>query len=83
VRIRGDVQGVGFRYHARGRASSLGLGGWIHNEPDGAVEAVFEGPEDRVASMVDWCRVGPGGAVVENVDVEWEEPTGEHAFAVR
>jgi acylphosphatase len=83
VRIRGRVQGVGFRYEARMRASSLGISGWIRNAPDGSVEAVLEGDDDRVDSMVGWLRRGPRGARVDDVAVENEEPAGETAFAVR
>lgn len=83
VRIRGDVQGVGFRYGARSCARSLELSGWIHNAPDGSVEAVFEGDPARVESMVEWCRRGPGGARVDGAEVSWEEPLGEHGFDVR
>jgi acylphosphatase len=83
VVIRGQVQGVFFRAEARDRAASLGLGGWVRNNPDGTVEAVFEGERERVESMVDWCRRGPALAHVETVAVAWEEPQGESRFAVR
>jgi acylphosphatase len=83
VRVRGFVQGVGFRYDARRRAHSLGIDGWIHNAGDGSVEGVFEGEDELVESMVDWCRRGPRGASVEDVEVSWEEPAGESGFAVR
>ena len=83
VRIQGRVQGVFFRAEARARAESLGLAGWIRNARDGSVEAVFEGDEERVRSMVDWCGRGPSGARVDDVEVEWEEPTGETGFSVR
>jgi acylphosphatase len=83
VRVRGRVQGVLFRAEAWARAESLGLAGWVRNLPDGRVEAVFEGEDDRVESMVEWCRRGPAGAVVEAVDVEREEPVGETGFRVR
>jgi acylphosphatase len=83
VRIRGAVQGVGFRYEARSRAQSLGVAGWARNRLDGTVEAVFEGDDEAVASMVEWCRCGPWGARVDGVHVSWEEPTGERGFAVR
>jgi acylphosphatase len=83
VRIRGRVQGVFFRAEARARAESLGLAGWITNAQDGSVEAVFEGDEERVDSMVAWCRRGPSGARVDDVEVEAEEPTGEAVFSVR
>jgi acylphosphatase len=81
--VRGSVQGVFFRAEARDRARSMDVGGWIRNLPDGAVEAVFEGTADRVESMVDWCRRGPAGARVEEVDVSWEEPSSEGEFHVR
>ena len=82
VRISGRVQGVFFRAEARSRAESLGLAGWARNAADGSVEAVFEGDEARVRSMVDWCRRGPSGARVDDVEVETEEPTGETGFHV-
>jgi acylphosphatase len=82
VRISGRVQGVFFRAEARSRAESLGLAGWARNAADGSVEAVFEGDEVRVRSMVDWCRRGPSGARVDNVEVQTEEPTGETGFRV-
>lgn len=80
LRIVGSVQGVGFRYEARDRARSLGLGGFVRNLPDGAVEAAFEGPEERVESMIEWCRRGPTGARVDDVQVEWDDPHGEMGF---
>ncbi len=77
------MQGVGFRYQARSRAQSLGLAGFVRNLPDGSVEAVFEGEEERVESMVEWSRHGPPGARVDDVEVSWEQSTGEQGFAVR
>lgn len=83
VRVEGRVQGVFFRAEARDRARSLGLSGWVRNAHDGSVEAAFEGPVERVRSMVDWCRRGPAHAAVEDVTVEWEEPQGERDFQIR
>jgi acylphosphatase len=81
--VTGAVQGVFFRVDARDRARSLGLAGWVRNRPDGSVEAVFEGDAERVESMVEWCRRGPRGAQVEDVEVEWSDPQGEPEFSVR
>jgi acylphosphatase len=81
--VTGAVQGVFFRADARDRARSLGLAGWVRNRPDGSVEAVFEGDAERVESMVEWCRRGPRGAQVEDVEVEWSDPQGEPEFSVR
>jgi acylphosphatase len=83
VLVHGRVQGVFFRAEARSRAASLGLSGSVRNLRDGGVEAVFEGNPERVESMVEWCRRGPAGASVEDVEISDEEPSGEPGFAVR
>lgn len=77
------VQGVFFRYEARERARTRGLAGWVRNLLDGRVEAVLEGPDEAVESMVDWCRRGPRGAEVTDVEVIAEEPEGLEGFEVR
>jgi acylphosphatase len=83
VRIAGRVQGVFFRSETRDRARSLGVGGWVRNARDGSVEATFEGPSERVQSMLEWSRRGPSLAEVDDVSVEWEEPQGEADFEIR
>jgi acylphosphatase len=82
VVVRGRVQGVFFRAEARDRARSLGLAGWVRNARDGAVEAAFEGEDERVESMVAWCERGPSGARVDDVEVTWSEPEGEREFRI-
>ncbi len=79
----GHVQGVFFRETARRRALALGVAGWIRNNSDGSVEAAFEGAEDAVERLVEFCREGPRGARVEWVDVIAEEPEGLSGFDVR
>lgn len=76
------MQGVFFRDSTRRRALSLGVGGWVRNNPDGTAEAAFEGDEERVESMVRFCREGPGRAIVERIDVIEEEPEGLTEFRV-
>ena len=83
VIAHGRVQGVFFRDTTRRMARSRGLGGWVRNTPDGTVEAVFEGEEEAVESMVRWSRDGPRGAVVERVEVAHEEPEGLAEFRIR
>jgi acylphosphatase len=83
VRASGDVQGVFFRDATRQEASRRGVAGWVRNCRDGSVEAVFEGPEDAVSALVEFCRAGPGSATVERLDVESEEPEGLSGFDVR
>jgi acylphosphatase len=77
VRIRGRVQGVGFRFSALEAARGLGLRGWVRNCIDDSVEAVAEGERDAVERFVDWCRHGPRGARVSQVAVEWSAPSYE------
>ncbi|MBI4710129.1 MAG: acylphosphatase [Nitrospirae bacterium] len=77
LRIRGFVQGVFFRAGTRDMARGLGLTGWVRNMPDGSVEAVFEGTEDRLKTAVAWCHKGPPGARVSNIDEKWLGYTGE------
>lgn len=81
--VTGQVQGVFFRASLRDRARSLGIAGWVRNNPDGSVEAALEGPAERVESLVGWCHRGPRGAVVDEVDAIWEDPAGEQGFSVR
>ena len=83
VRASGDVQGVFFRDATRQEASERGVAGWVRNCGDGSVEAVFEGPEDAVAALVEFCRAGPGSASVGRLDVQSEEPEGLAGFDVR
>ena len=71
VRITGRVQGVFFRDSTREKAEELGLAGWVSNVPDG-VEAVFEGPSEKVREAVAWCEQGPPQASVDNVDADFE-----------
>ena len=82
--ISGRVQGVAFRYYTQDIAQGLGIKGWVRNCGDGRVEIVVEGEEDRVKELIDWCYQGPGSAIVEKVDVEWEKYSGEfNSFGIR
>ena len=69
VRVAGRVQGVGYRYWTERVAGELELSGWVRNRRDGSVEAVFSGPPDDVAEMIERCRDGPPSARVTSVDV--------------
>jgi acylphosphatase len=73
---------VFFRDTARRKAGSRGVAGWIRNNPDGTVEAVFEGDAEAVEAMVAFCREGPRGARVERVEVSEEEPEGLDGFRI-
>jgi acylphosphatase len=83
VIVHGRVQGVFFRDTVRRMAQARGVGGWVSNNPDGTVEAVFEGAPEAVDSMARFCELGPRGAAVERVDVSEEEPEGVEGFRIR
>ena len=83
VVARGRVQGVFYRDSCRREAERRGLAGWVTNRPDGAVEAVFEGPAEQVEALVSWARRGPSRARVAELEVTDEETAGETGFAVR
>ena len=80
--MRGEVQGVGFRYTARREAQRIGVTGWVTNRRDGSVEAEIEGDEASVRAMLDWLAQGPPGAVVRSTEVSEVEPTGERGFRI-
>ncbi|KPK64393.1 acylphosphatase [candidate division WOR_3 bacterium SM23_42] len=75
--IAGTVQGVFFRAHTRNVAQASDLTGWVRNLPDGRVEVIAEGGRDRIAEFIRWCHKGPAMASVANVEIYWEEATGE------
>jgi acylphosphatase len=84
VYVSGQVQGVFFRDSAREKAEQLGLAGWVKNLPDGRVEAVIEGPQDKVREMIQWCEGGPPHATVHDVDADFEAAAGDlEGFEVR
>jgi acylphosphatase len=80
--VTGWVQGVGFRWSCQRVAEQHRVRGWVRNEPDGSVLARFEGDRGPVAAMVDFCRAGPPGARVEDVDVRDVEVSGLTGFEV-
>jgi acylphosphatase len=83
VFVSGRVQGVFYRANTRDTARDLGVDGWVRNLDDGRVEAIFEGPQEYVEEMVDWCHDGSPSARVEDVDVEYEEPQGADGFRIK
>jgi len=84
VLAAGKVQGVFYRAETASRAKRLDVTGWVRNLADGRVEAVFEGEEDNVRRLIDFCRRGPPNAYVVGLDVRRQEWKGEfERFAVR
>ncbi|KPK86579.1 MAG: acylphosphatase [Deltaproteobacteria bacterium SM23_61] len=84
VIVKGIVQGVNFRYYAQRQAAKFNITGWVKNLPDGSVAAVFEGDEQDVEAMVQWCRRGPPSAHVTELIAQPEEYQGEFSsFSVK
>jgi acylphosphatase len=68
VTIRGRVQGVGYRAWVAHMAGRGGLAGWARNRHDGAVEAMFSGPEHLVRATIETCRKGPPSSRVDAIE---------------
>jgi acylphosphatase len=68
ARITGRVQGVWFRGWVRQQARQLGLTGWVRNEPDGSVAAVFVGQSESVDAILALCHGGPPLARKDRLD---------------
>lgn len=77
VFVSGSVQGVFFRSNTRELAAKLGIKGFVRNLPDGRVEVIAEGPEEKLRTLEAWLRQGPPSAVVDQCEAEWEQATGE------
>jgi len=50
-------------------AAQFGVTGWVKNCRDGTVEAVVEGSEEQLASIVNWANTGPSLARVEKIEI--------------
>jgi len=82
--VSGRVQGVFYRSETQEKAQQLGVSGWVKNLSEGRVEAVFEGERAKVEQMVEWAKKGPSGAIVNDLDLSWEEYQGEfNSFEIR
>lgn len=82
--VSGWVQGVFFRANTRDKALRYGVKGWVRNLPDGRVEVICEGEREDIQRLIEWCKKGPPGARVEDVEVHWEEYRGEfETFSIK
>jgi acylphosphatase len=69
VRVRGVVQGVGYREASVRRAYELGVTGWVRNRMDGSVEAMVQGSPEQLADMCAWLSEGMSAALVDGLEV--------------
>jgi acylphosphatase len=77
ARIQGQVQGVGFRAFTARHGQRLHLTGTVRNLPDGSVELVAEGSEERLKELLAQIRRGPSGALVTGVESDWDDAKGD------
>ena len=75
--IHGRVQGVFYRSYTRKKAIELGLKGYVKNLPNGTVEVIAEGSEDKLNELIEYCKNNPGYSDVDKVDIKEEKATNE------
>jgi len=84
VIISGKVQGVWFRSSTKQKAEQLSITGWVKNAHDGCVEAIFEGEENKVNELIQWCHHGPPLSKVDKVEIKNQNPTnGFDDFSIK
>ena len=83
IKIKGKVQGVGFRYHTQKKANESGIKGFVKNEYDGSVYIEASGEVDYIDQFVNWCYKGPNWAMVENVEISENKIEHVSAFSVK
>lgn len=69
VRVRGRVQGIGYRHACVQRARALGVTGWVRNRMDDSVEAMLQGTPRQLTQMCDWMRDDMPAALVDHMDI--------------
>jgi len=82
--ISGSVQGVFYRHNTNQVANRLGLKGFVRNLPNGNVEVIAEGNEEKLNELIEFCKKGPESAHVDNIKIEYEKPTKEfNTFSIK
>lgn len=82
IRIKGHVQGVGFRWNAVREAWKRDITGFVKNMPDGSVYIEAEGTRDQLNSYIEWCRKGPGIGFVRSVEFDSFPPLNYPDFTI-
>ena len=82
-RIRGRVQGVGYRYFTRRIALRLGVRGWVRNMPNGDVEVRAEADGAVLKSFREELERGPTSSQVREVIEEDVRPELYSSFEIR
>ncbi|MFC2142831.1 acylphosphatase [Candidatus Aenigmatarchaeota archaeon] len=80
--VKGSVQGVSFRSFTHSVANNLSINGWVKNLPQGAVEIIAEGDDDKIEKFISEIKQGPSASQVDDVIIEWEDPKGDKEFKI-
>lgn len=81
--VKGEVQGIGYRFFVLERAETLGLTGWVRNLPGGDVEGEAEGDPAALETLLKDLRSGHRWARVSGVSTEQLQPRqGEAEFRI-
>lgn len=75
--VSGKVQGVCYRGSTVEKAYEIGVFGWVKNNRDKTVEISVEGDMEKLKQLIEWCKMGPPSARVENISVDWKDYKGE------
>ena len=67
-RVRGRVQGVGFRWFVEREAQTLGIAGWVRNRSDGTVEVLAQGTREQLFALRSKLQQGPRASRVDDVE---------------
>ena len=67
------MQGVFFRQALKVFAIKNNVYGWVRNLKDGCVEAILEGDNKSINSVIEWTRIGPANSRVDDIEVSNEE----------
>ncbi|HVZ46429.1 MAG TPA: acylphosphatase [Ramlibacter sp.] len=78
VRVRGRVQGIGYRDACIAQARSRSITGWVRNRMDDSVEALLQGTPAQLDAMCDWMENDMPDALVDGMDVTEVRPPFPH-----
>ena len=81
--VSGKVQHVGFRFMAMQAAYKYGVFGFARNKSNGCIYIEVEGEEDKMNNFIDWCKVGPLGSTVKEIEMEAGEMKDFTSFDVK
>lgn len=83
VKVYGKVHGVFFRQSTKEKANTLGLTGWVKNQPDGSVHIAVSGEPETLDEFVAWCKQGSPRAQVENILIETLDTVQFDRFSIK